>query len=249
MSEQRAYCRVYWSIVDDPKFVEVYDSDTALATWLRLLIIADQAWPASASLPASAKRRVVELLVRVGLVDTLPGWRYRIHGLDAERNRRADSARKGAAVRWQSERIATAPDVRMPSRAEPSQAENEPSQAVATDPADDYWNLTGKYPTDKVLGWLDDMAAEFGAATVGRHLAARVVEDRTASTLMGRVQDSLRREARQLDKREQDAERARVAANRPPKGVNVSVLMARHNHGAHADDPDDNCPSCRRKAA
>src|SRR5690348_15515478 len=59
MTERAAYSRVYWSIVDDPKFESVYDSDSNLAAWLRLLLIADQAHPASAHLPSNVRRSSV----------------------------------------------------------------------------------------------------------------------------------------------------------------------------------------------
>ena len=92
MSERAAYSRVYWSIIDDPKFEHVYDDDRALAAWLRLLLVADQAWPASAHLPGNIRRQAVALLVSSGLVDLQQGGRYRIHGLDAERTRRKEAA-------------------------------------------------------------------------------------------------------------------------------------------------------------
>lgn len=89
MSGRAPYSRVYWEIVDDPKFAYVYDDDRALACWLRLLMIADQAHPASAHLPHFADKRAVQKLVEVGLVDVQGGGRYRIRGLDAERERRS----------------------------------------------------------------------------------------------------------------------------------------------------------------
>lgn len=100
MSDRAPYCRVYYSIVDDPKFANVYDDDRALAAWLRLLIVADMAWPQSAHMPSTTNRKAVAILVGAGLVDIQSGGRYRIHGLDAERNRRADSARAGSSSRW-----------------------------------------------------------------------------------------------------------------------------------------------------
>jgi hypothetical protein len=91
MSERAAYSRVYWSIVDDPKFETIYDNDAHLAAWLRLLLIADQAHPASAHLPASVRRSSVAALAAAGLID-VSGSRYRVHGLDAERAKRASFA-------------------------------------------------------------------------------------------------------------------------------------------------------------
>lgn len=98
------YCRVYWSIIDDPKFDKVYDSDAHLATWLRLLIIADQAYPQPGHLPLQLSRRSLKVLTDVELVDVLPKGRFRIHGLQSERNARASSARNAAALRWHRER-------------------------------------------------------------------------------------------------------------------------------------------------
>lgn len=88
MSERAAYSRVYWSIVDDPKFESIYDDDRHLATWLRLLLIADQAHPASANIPHGTRRASVTALANAGLLDLGTASRYRIHGLDAERERR-----------------------------------------------------------------------------------------------------------------------------------------------------------------
>lgn len=111
MAERAAYSRVYWSIIDDPKFETIYDHDDRLATWLRLLLIADQAWPAPAHIPRGARVGVVALLSKAGLIDLLHGGdRYRIHGLDAERNRRrADAERiRGRNPGTQSEHASPA---------------------------------------------------------------------------------------------------------------------------------------------
>lgn len=97
MSDRAPYSRVYWSIVDDPKFSTIFDDDHHLATWLRLLVIADQAHPASANIPSGTRKSSIEALVTAGLVDLGTSYRYRIHGLDAER-----SMRREAATRYRS---------------------------------------------------------------------------------------------------------------------------------------------------
>jgi hypothetical protein len=99
---ERPYSRVYWSIIDDPKFEDVYDNDAHLAAWLRLLMIADQAYPASAHIPTNVQLDSVARLEDVGLIE-VSGHRYRVHGLASEREMRSQSARNAAAVRWQSE--------------------------------------------------------------------------------------------------------------------------------------------------
>jgi hypothetical protein len=98
----RPYCRVYWEAIDDPKFRDVWDDDGRLAWWLRLLVAADMAWPASANIPRRVKQPVLDSLVAAGLVDLENGDRYRIHGLDAERGGRARMAADAAAARWSS---------------------------------------------------------------------------------------------------------------------------------------------------
>lgn len=93
MSERAPYSRVYWAIADDPKFGTIYDSNDHLATWLRLLMLADGQWPASPPVPANAKKSSLKALADAGLIDFISGGRYRIHGLDAERGRRREAAR------------------------------------------------------------------------------------------------------------------------------------------------------------
>lgn len=98
MTDRRPYSRVYWSIIDDPKFAKVYDDDRALACWTRLLLVADQAWPASAPIPLNTHRPSLQKLVDSGLIDLGTGFRFRLHGLDKERGER-----KAAATRSGSE--------------------------------------------------------------------------------------------------------------------------------------------------
>jgi hypothetical protein len=71
------YVRVYYSVVDDERFTGVYDTPH-LATWLRLLLLADAMWPASAYVPATERKASLVVLVKAGLVELLPGGKYRI---------------------------------------------------------------------------------------------------------------------------------------------------------------------------
>lgn len=91
MSERAPYSRVYWSIVDDPKFVNIYGDDHHLATWLRLLMAADALWPASCPLPVTARKASITALAEAGLIDLLP-FGFKVRGLDAERGRRREAA-------------------------------------------------------------------------------------------------------------------------------------------------------------
>ena len=96
----RRYARFYY-----PEFIRdyptVYSDDAAFATWMRLLVVAEQMWPLSMELPRSVKPRPLRVLVESGLVAT-DGTFFALKGLDAERTRRRDAGRKGAAVRWDS---------------------------------------------------------------------------------------------------------------------------------------------------
>ena len=112
----RPYVRVYYSVIDDPRFATIYPHDGAFALWLRLLLLADAMYPAPAPLPTGVKPASVRLLIEAGVVETLPGNHFRMHGLASERSRRAERARIGGranAERLLSERSATA----IPSRA------------------------------------------------------------------------------------------------------------------------------------
>lgn len=102
MTDRAPYSRIYHSIVDDPKFATIYDDDRRLATWLRLLIVAEQAHPASANIPTGTHRASVVALANVGLLDLGTGSRFRIHGLDAERSRRSEAARVGGLASGRS---------------------------------------------------------------------------------------------------------------------------------------------------
>lgn len=138
------YSRLYWRLIDDPKFAEVYDDDESFALWARLLMTADMAWPTSAALPFDTKRKPLAKLVDVKLIDLLPAKRFRVHGLDAERakrqNRRGDDADPagdpagtppgpngsptGAEAEPAGDPSGTGPDPRMHARApEPSREE------------------------------------------------------------------------------------------------------------------------------
>lgn len=120
------YARVYHSIVDDPKFRRVYDDDAALSTWLRLLLVADAMYPASAPMPAMTP--AVQLLLKVGLIKRRPGNRYIVTGLQAEREKRSENGRNAAALRWHRERNANPvlPDQSKAKTSNGATASNEP---------------------------------------------------------------------------------------------------------------------------
>lgn len=90
-----------------------------------------------------------------------------------------------------------------------------------TDPADVYWTLTGRYPNDKVLGWVDDLSASYGPEAVVRAVSQAHQLDRSSATLLGRTTDLLRAEARALDLKEQARVRAAFKERRAAPRVEV----------------------------
>jgi hypothetical protein len=209
MSERAPYSRVYWSINSDPKFVNVIGNDAALALWLRLLMTADALWPAIAPLPRSARPKPLSVLIEAGLVDPVGTDFYCIRGLDAERGRRGAAAKRvpdGSQMGPKREANGNTDETR---RDKTSTRHTE-----ARDPADAYWSLTGRYPAGKTLAWIDDLLSKYGAEASIRAIVKAHTEDDATGTLLGRAQDILRAEARQLDRAEREDEQRRLAEKR-----------------------------------
>lgn len=242
MSNDRpAYSRIYWSVMDDDKFDGIREDVRLFGAWSLLLIVADMAYPSPAFLPPTVSRSILNRLQEAELVDILPGHRYRIHGLAAERERRSGSARVGGLASARSRLGGTVAEQTSNERSTDAEQtanigrgrdEDETSRgtdtARATDPADVYWTLTGRYPTDKVLGWLDDLSLSYGPEAVVRAVATAHAQDRNASTLLGRSQDLLRSEARALSLKEQASVRAKLKERRaaPVEAVDQEAIRA-----------------------
>lgn len=199
------YSRVYWRIVDDDRFADIYGNDSHLASWLRLLIGADQSWPASAPLPASVKRASVRALSGCGLVELRPGSMYRIHGLDAERGRRQSQAEAAASARWSgsnADRMRQHPESNaqgMPRRDEPSKAEPSRADDAPADAFSDYYALTVRYPRGRTDEWLRELVGEFGDRDVGSALAAEWKRSSDLKTFLSRTDARLRTDARRAE--------------------------------------------------
>lgn len=94
---KRRFVSVFYDIASE--YPAVYKNDTALATWLRLLMTADAIWPAPASIPRSANEDAIALLSQAGLL-TIDGDEYVVKGLDKLRRAMSDKGRAGAEARW-----------------------------------------------------------------------------------------------------------------------------------------------------
>jgi hypothetical protein len=141
MPEERKYVKVFHAdLISD--YPDVWDDDAALATWLRLLVAADGSWPAPAELPRYVKDKPLASLTAAGLVVVERTHRFRIKGMDADRNARRNAASNAAASRWHSE--GNAKD--MPTKAEQSKPEQSSIAPATNDPFDD--------PEGEALTWL-----------------------------------------------------------------------------------------------
>lgn len=220
MSDRAKYSRVYWRVLEDTEFDGIRSSVAHFGAWTLMLLAADMSWPTPAYVPPIVPRRSVDALCANGLIELLDGGRFRLRGIDKERE-----ARKSAATR---DPVGTHlgakrdPDGRVDktSKAETRQDEHtdKAGARVDEDPASTYWALTGRFPTEKTLAWIDDLVSRFGMAAVDRALAGAHIEDRSTQTLLGRAQDKLRAEARELDRKEraEEQERLREKRSKPP---------------------------------
>lgn len=86
------------------EYPSIYHDDAALATWLRLLMLAHGVWPAPATLPRSVGRRPLKLLQQEGVIE-ITGDVYRVLGLDKRRTGRRAHAAHAADVRYERERL------------------------------------------------------------------------------------------------------------------------------------------------
>lgn len=105
-ADRRRYCRVYYERFIS-EYPHLYDNSTVLGDWLKLLIASEQAWPTDPELPRTVRSSSVTTLVAEGVLQ-VTGHRYHLRGFQAERERRAQSGRTGAALRWQNDGNANA---------------------------------------------------------------------------------------------------------------------------------------------
>ena len=226
MSDERKYVRLYYSIIDDPKFEAVYGDDSALAAYTRLLMLADSMWPASPPIPKSCRASAFRKLVDERIVDVLPGDKFRIHGLDAEREmRRASAVRSASAKQTRSVRSPNGFSPHLlaePSQAEQSRAESEQGDGEH-DPVQTYYLLTTRAPRGRALDWCKRLADEYGYPPTSEAMAAEWQADDDVTTLLGRTENRLVLAARDAERKERAAELSAIAARRERRKVEVQT--------------------------
>jgi hypothetical protein len=222
------YSRLYWKVMSDEKFDGIREDLRLFGAWSLLLVIADMAYPVPAYIPPTVPRASVRRLVEVGLIDEMPGHRYLVHGLEAERVRRSEAGRAGGKASGRSRSAdATNPERTFNERStvvEPDKGRDkdeaktrqsqDTAQDGARDPADVYWQLVGRWPKDGALSWIDGLTEQYGAEPTIAALAAAHLEDKSSNTLIGRTRDRLAAKARQLDLKERAEEKQRLAEKR-----------------------------------
>jgi hypothetical protein len=197
MSERQPYSRLYWSVFDDERFATIRGDMRHFGAWSCMLLVADMAYPASAFVPPVVSRASLAALVDAGLIEPQLGGLFRVHGLQAERERRADAARRGGSrdqdgTQTGGERVSS---LAKPRRDEPSQANGE-----AADALDDYYRLTLRYPSGRTKDWLDELANEFGHRETGQALGAEYGASKEVKTILSRTEARLRSEAHHAER-------------------------------------------------
>jgi hypothetical protein len=103
--QDRPYIRIYFETRGDDRFDHAYECDTCWAAYSRLLMDAEAAYPAAATLPVSLKRHAKAKLLDAGIIELRPHDCFVVHGLGAERRRRSHQGVAGAAARWNADPI------------------------------------------------------------------------------------------------------------------------------------------------
>lgn len=247
------YSRVYWTVMSDEKFDGVREDVRLFGAWALLLVVADMAWPAPAFVPPTVAKALVDRLATVELIDRLPGSRFRVHGLDAERAKRSDSARNAAALRWHK-----------PGNAEPmlgkAEAKAEPRQSTARDglpnlvtAVSTIWETaTGRSVIAsgaKVAEYLDDACrrhppSEVGAAIIRARKGFDHIPDGMQLVsgmrpILDPFVDGKAATKADHDREERAASRRRVEA----------TIRNAHGFGAHDATRDPRCPLCLEATA
>jgi len=144
--------------------------------------------------------------------------RQRMKTSERQRQHRTEMSRVSHGVSRVTERDAALVTVsHNPARVQGEEGSSNQSSigdARDHDPADTYFRLVGHWPSPKAVEWVDGMTAEFGAEAVNRGMAAAFIADGNTRTLLGRVSNQLKADARQLTLKERAAEQKKLAEQR-----------------------------------
>jgi hypothetical protein len=258
MSDRAAYSRVYWSVMDDPKFDGIREDVRHFGSWSILLIVADMAWPAPAYVPSLIPRASYRALVAAELVDDLSGGRFRIHGLEAERARRREAATRPPTGRTprgpqpgpnrdpngaQDEDETRRDEVR---RDEPTARDGLPSlDRAAIEALEERTGQIWSQAGEKQLGEYDRLVGQHGLpAVLSAFDAIRSGKRLTARQLIWpalRLLEPFPTPTLVKSEGNDEAERTRRNVERTKRHL--------HDIGHHQETPDPGCPACQAAAS
>jgi len=93
----------HW-LEDDPRYGRIYHSDLALATYIRMHMIADRMWPSAGVIPRGIKAKAMGPLVEAELITVAGHDRYRVPAVEDLRARRKAAGHAGGQASVTSRR-------------------------------------------------------------------------------------------------------------------------------------------------
>jgi hypothetical protein len=229
------YVRLFWRFADE--YPDVYNDDGALALYTRLLRLADMAWPAAATLPFGVRKVAMGFLTREreggALIQKVTDGTYRVRGMDKHRAKRSQSGKDAADARWgnadgnaigNAERNADGnadpSQGGMPIKAEQSRADQSSSEQADADAAASLYQRTGRFPSSKVVAWLNDIARDHGEARLVAAIDGTPFTGPNVGDYLEAIRNALRAEDHAAERAEATAEKQRNAAKRAPVAEN-----------------------------
>lgn len=217
------YARVYFSIWTDERFVRIREDAALLGDWLRLLLLAEAAWPQSVAIPRCIPNDRLAVFVEDGVIDLHPADTYRIHGLDPERQRRSDRGVEANRRRWHPDTPSNptgtptgTPNALLAPRSRTSSLSSTSPLELAVPSVepilDALMGALGSVPTSKAMEWADRLVAEYGEDATIRALGNAAVAGpaKVISRAESALKESVIRRSRSEAKRkEADLSRAR----------------------------------------
>ncbi len=222
------YIRIYLRVRDDPRFEHAYSCDACWAAYSRLLMDAEAAFPASASLPANLDAHAAAQLMADGIIEPRRHGCFVVHGMVTERRRRSEEGRANALRGWNMRRarmgkngVPMAPHIQqskaphiqqsmgndgvpmltasfLPSVEELTDGGKESVARAREDAALEAYQRLVINVSPKALKWLDDLVREYGQEWTTEALGTASLEG--TNDLLGRTKTLLVIRARDADK-------------------------------------------------
>lgn len=226
---ERPFVRIYYVDLQRDYRQILYDP-TAFSTYVRLLILADQAWPAMPVLPKAVRRADLAMLTTCGLIATDELGIYTVKGYHKERAERAKKAADAVAQRV--DRQGT--EVRTPvvptyndsstTRAQAHGAgvgvgtgtSEEGVQGEEPDAANSLFLRTARFPSEKTVEWLNELAEAHSEARLIDAIDSTPLAKRNVKDYLVAIRDQLRAQDHAAEKAERADELRRNAAKRAP---------------------------------